>query len=276
MPTQGQITQTTENVEIYLNQLGSPLVDTLNIDVYKWDTGSNAEVLSGSIAVGITPYSNSPVNGHSLMDGYPDGGSGLGYEITGITYDCTRVAVTTAGSYGHCQGVTQYADLTHAASQIYNPSYSTWTIQYSGTSAAYPMIYTTPGFTTSTGANLGYPDSYPFAFITIPWGNEFPYSSNSPLLNVSTFSISHVSSKKVSDNSTVTGGWANGPLVNISVENSQFNNDGQHFGIKAQQRSGVTQKFPGDYIHSIYRVTWTDSGNYYDVDFYWETDTYSI
>jgi len=266
MPIPGQVTQTTENVEIYLTPTGSNYVDQFNIDIYKWDTGSLSEVLSGSYATGVTPTTLSSYNNHSLVDGYPDGSSGFGYGISGITYDCTKVRLTTSGSYGHCMGGIAEQDLTHAASKIYNPGVeSTWTVNFPDAGSATQLVYSntgpTSGQTTSATQIIG-------NFITLPWNKAgTPYELYD---TGSYFQVSHQSSVD-SNGSTITGSYANGPLGNLRISFDITNPDGQHFIMEGSQISGQTQKISNSPVHSIYRIAWSDSGNYYDVDFYYET-----
>ena len=173
MPLSGQVTETTIGAEIYLNSIGSEDVNLFNIDTYKWDIATNSEVLDQNYATSVTPTTPSAFNGYTLMDGYPTGGSGLGYGISGLTQNNTKIRVTNSGVY--CNGGFFDVDTVHLATQIYNPgSDSTWTIQYSGTSAAYPMIYSGGN---STGAHLDLPGDFAFSCKTLPFGNLSPYLS---------------------------------------------------------------------------------------------------
>jgi hypothetical protein len=248
----GQITETTANITIQLTSAGSDRPDNFTVEIAQWNTGSISTGSTRTIVTGLTRTATSTINGGSLtVAPY--------YEIDGIG-PMDYALITTAT--GDCHTVDTDQVLSTAMS-VYNPG----TNGVIGESTAvYNQATIAYGNSPSPGA--GPTTSYKqeiATFTTLPFGN-LGYYTDYPLTN---FSIEHVSTKD-STGTTVYGDFANGPLQTPFIENG-IPNDGQHFRIVGNQISGITSYLPGPNT-TRYKITWTPSGNFAYVNFYWDAN----
>jgi hypothetical protein len=250
MPNTGQYSQLTANVTIQLTQdhTGGKdnLSDNFTVDIYSWDTGSTSPIFDRTYISGLTKTDISTVNGGSLtVSPY--------YELTGITPNDYYIKTTASGPCSY----STTTDIVPAAITVYNPSSAVITPQ-TALGIDVDIQYNTPSGTQTTAHSVHIAD-----FTMLPFGQLGAYAT----YDVTGFSVSHVYTQYQSDNATVNGQFANGPLQTPVFSLSVINTDGQHFELKGNQISGLTDK-PGQCV-TRYKVTWDASGNFTYVDLYW-------
>lgn len=246
---QGQYSQLTANVTIQLQNPGSDRPDNFTIDIYSWDTGSASSVFNRTYATNVTRTTPSAVNGGTLT-------ASPYYEITGITPNDYELKTTASGDCTY----SATTDLVPAAVTVFNPASAVITPS-SALGNDQVIIYHTGGpnngQTTAQAVTIADIIMLPFSQI----GNYGAY-------DLSGFTISHEYSRKQVDDSTLYGEFANGPLQTPEISVNNFYSDGQHFSLRGNQISGLTDQ-PGQ-CYTRYRITWDLSQNYTFVDLYWD------
>lgn len=242
---QGQYSQLTANVTIQLQNPGSDRPDNFTIDIYSWDTGSASSVYNRTYATNVTRTTPSAVNGGTLT-------ASPYYEITGITPNDYELKTTASGD---CTFSTT-TDLVPAAVTVYNPASAVIT-PTTALGNSETIMYNSSGQTTSQAVTIADIIMLPFSQI----GNYGAY-------DLSGFTISHEYTRKQLDNTTIYGDFDLGPLESIEISVNNLYADGQHFRLRGNQISGLTDQ-PG-LCYTRYRITWDLSQNYTFVDLYWD------
>jgi hypothetical protein len=248
----GQITETTANVTIQLTSAGSNRPNNFTVQITQWDTGSITTGSTRTIVTGLTRTQTSTINGGSLtVSPY--------YEIDGLG-PMDYALITTASGDCHTSDVDQV--LTTALS-VYHPTRNGVVTEVTSYYNPQTIMYDFHGGGNYT-TNTSYQDIA--TFTTLPFGNLGYYEN----YLLSGFEIQHVYSRD-SNGNTINGDFYQGPLQTPVITNSTFYLDGQHFNIRGRQIGGITTLFPGPNV-TRYKVTWTMSGNFGYVDFYWDAN----
>jgi len=248
----GQITELTSDVTIQLTSAGSNRPDNFTVQIARWDTGSITTGNTRTVVTGLSRTATSSFNGGSLtVSPY--------YGITGVT-PMDYALVTTSDSSCHSSDVDQ---ILSSALSVYHPTTNGVISEETSLASQATIMYTFHGggsFTTTSA----YQDIAQFT--TLPFGNIGYYQD----YLLTGFTVEHVSTKD-DGGLTIYGDFANGPLQTPVVSNSTVYLDGQHFVIKGRQISGITTLYPGPNV-TRYKITWTMSGNFGYVDFYWDAN----